>query len=455
MNKYRYSKLTSPTNIRLLRLLPKERDPKNIRCELFEYPLQDLSGPFPLYEAISYVWGSKENLQSIIIDDRSFDITRNLFTALRHVRDDKLPRTVWVDAICINQDDTEKERQIGLMAEIYAKASCVIVWLGDAEDDGDPLEAIRLIGEKSTERSVAELSTAELTQQKIPQLLKRRWFQRIWVLQEVAAARHILIKCGSTEIDGHAFCVGLEVVRKALNYPIIPAAFLIYGAVFRSRQISRNHGRLSLDICSLGELVDMYHTHKAEIRHDKIYALLGMCSDHYRLLSEATLEPDYNLEWKILMQRLIMFFIGSKASVHTWNDKEIAVIKSKGSILGKVLKVGSKGGNSQSIEAVFKDTSPRMGTLRDYPVQSSVRWTLRAPAKSIQPGDLICFLEGASEPTIVRLNKEYFTVIMVKAVFPEREKSGDYTIQRSEILQSATFYRDFLLVWDWENFLEQ
>ena len=183
MDKYRYPELTSPTNIRLLSLLPREVDPNNIRCELFEYSLLDVDRLSHRYEAISYVWGCKENLQAIIIDNLSFNITRNLFTALQHIRDDKLPRIIWVDAVCINQkEDAEKERQIALMAEIYANSSGVVIWLGDAENDGDrALEAVRLIGENSTGLSTAKLSTAELSHQGIPQLLERPWFQRMWV----------------------------------------------------------------------------------------------------------------------------------------------------------------------------------------------------------------------------------------------------------------------------------
>jgi hypothetical protein len=183
MDEYRYSRLTLPTNIRLLRLLPREIDPNNIRCELFEYSLLDVAASSHLYEAISYVWGSREELQDIIIDNRSFKVTRNLFTALRYIRDDKLPRIIWVDAVCINQKkDEEKEHQIALMAEIYAKSSRVVIWLGDTEDDGDQaLETIRLIGAESTDFSTANLSAKELSQQKILQLLKRPWFQRIWV----------------------------------------------------------------------------------------------------------------------------------------------------------------------------------------------------------------------------------------------------------------------------------
>jgi ankyrin repeat protein len=266
----------------------------------------------------------------------------------------------------------------------------------------------------------------------------------------VAAARHVLIKCGFMEIDGHAFCIGLDFFDTALKESILQVAFLIRGAVFRSRYIPRDQGRLSLDICSLGELVDMYHAHETTEPCDKVYALLGMCSDNPRLLSAADLEPDYSLEWKILMQRLVKFLLGDQVSVETWNAKELAVIKSNGCVLGKVSKVDSNidsGGKIQSVEAVFGNTS---GEGRD----KIVRWTLRTSTKSIQDGDLICFFPGASQPTIARPRKDYFEIVMIAAVPPKQMRLGDWGIVWPELSKSASFNRDFLLVWYWDISLE-
>jgi hypothetical protein len=121
-------------------------------------------------------------------------------------------------------------------------------------------------------------------------------------------------------------------------------------------------GRLSLDICSLGELVDMYHTHEATKRHDKVYALLGMSSDD---LSVAGLEPNYSIRWSILMRNLVKFLLNNQASVDTWDDREIAVIKSKGCILGRVSLAESNinPGGKQNIEVIFKNTSRQPGCI--------------------------------------------------------------------------------------------
>ncbi len=45
-------------------------------------------------------------------------------------------RTLWVDAVCINQDDVvEKNHQVHLMKDIYGGATRVLVWLGEERHD--------------------------------------------------------------------------------------------------------------------------------------------------------------------------------------------------------------------------------------------------------------------------------------------------------------------------------
>jgi hypothetical protein len=68
------------------------------------------------------------------------------------------------------------------MAEIYGKASCVVIWLGEAAADGDrALGEIRLLAGDEPTKSLDN----DTKQQTILALLKRRWFQRIWVRVEI------------------------------------------------------------------------------------------------------------------------------------------------------------------------------------------------------------------------------------------------------------------------------
>ncbi|KAH6852765.1 heterokaryon incompatibility, partial [Alternaria alternata] len=84
------------------------------------------------FEALSYVWGSQEDLKQIMCNNVSLSVTKNLFEALTALRDDvDEDRYLCVDAVCINQNDSaEKAVQVRNMLTIYEKAARVIAWLG-------------------------------------------------------------------------------------------------------------------------------------------------------------------------------------------------------------------------------------------------------------------------------------------------------------------------------------
>lgn len=177
--------LQEPYTTRMIRLLPHKDKSAPIQCEMFSYDLSETDGGTHLYQALSYVWGSEVKPESIILNGCIFHVTANLHAALSHLRNRQLERIMWVDAICINQDEEdqrhEKSKQIPLMRTIYAQAERVIVWLGDATEDGDKaLEEIRCLGEAAAiwykdDPDPIENSDACL------RLLQRDWFSRIWV----------------------------------------------------------------------------------------------------------------------------------------------------------------------------------------------------------------------------------------------------------------------------------
>ncbi|KAF2799471.1 hypothetical protein K505DRAFT_230911, partial [Melanomma pulvis-pyrius CBS 109.77] len=92
----------------------------------------------PAYKALSYVWGDSELTAPVFVNNLPFEATTNLVAALRHIRRKRHNVVIWVDAICINQNDTkERNHQVQMMREIYMKADQVIAWLGEAKDDSD------------------------------------------------------------------------------------------------------------------------------------------------------------------------------------------------------------------------------------------------------------------------------------------------------------------------------
>lgn len=205
---------TSQTgSFRILELQPGEGEAP-IACNLVHARL--IPGHQPAYEAISYVWGSPDRSVSIDCDGKRLYITENLKDALVRVRLPNLPRSVWADSVCIDQDSLdEKAHQVQFMGEIYSNASRVLICLGE-DDEGHAQKAMSLVKDVST--MVAKtLPECGQTYNSFPyfasddpwlqddrwpaydSLLSRPWFRRGWVLQEATLAQDAVVLWGEAE----------------------------------------------------------------------------------------------------------------------------------------------------------------------------------------------------------------------------------------------------------------
>ncbi|RBR24704.1 uncharacterized protein FIESC28_02477 [Fusarium coffeatum] len=429
-------------DIRLLRLLPHQDADAPIKCQLFNCGIVSSGGTRP-YEALSYVWGSDHESQSISIDSCYLPVGGNLFAALLHLRDPDIERILWIDAVCINQqDNTEKGHQVQSMAKIYAKATRVIVWLGTATPDIEQaLEDIRIAGFAAKQTIMPTIN-----ENAVLKLLEAAWFRRVWVLQEVAAARHIVVKCGHAEIDGYAFFSGLNALelpyenQPGLKPLVMSVAYLAKGAAFRSRCTTSQAGRFSLNICRLAQLVDMYRNRQASDNRDRIYALLGMSSDDP---GTSGLLADYDISWAKLFKQLVNSILGS-VPVNTWDDKAVAVIRGKGCVLGQVESVDANiDQNGKQRLKVRRDSPFGLGTNKSH-------WRLEVSAEPVEAGDVVCLLQGATLPTIIRIHNDYWNIIVIAAASPKRLQVA-MSDDKSELPQRPEkFPHEFLLVWDWD-----
>lgn len=252
------------------------------------------------------------------------------------------------------------------------------------------------------------------------------------MLQEVAAARNLRIICGSTEIDGYAFSLCLEALPVMRNR-LSSVTYLMKPSIFRPRYKIDHTGRISLGICPLGGLLDMYHAHEATDRRDKVFALLGMSSDDPVAADAAGLSPDYTISWEQLLKRLVEFILGRQVSVRTQPDQEMAFIEGHGCVLGAV---------SLASEQRVRITPQTEIVPREWHAQPSV--------KSVRAGDIVCLLRGASAPMIIRPRKDHFSVIAM-SVTALGSTMGD--IETGGCQQNALppFQYQFLLVWTWQT----
>ncbi|KAF2159177.1 hypothetical protein M409DRAFT_30316 [Zasmidium cellare ATCC 36951] len=151
----------------------------------------------PPYMAVSYTWGDPEP-KPIMISGQSVDVRWNCFYALYQARFHYPDGYVWIDSICINQDDPdEKAIQVSNMFDIYSNASMVLASLGEHGDDSKALLDGRSI-EHSPKSGDHQLRTFRRTEK----FGSRPYWSRLWIVQELFAAKDkIEILCGSDKYD--------------------------------------------------------------------------------------------------------------------------------------------------------------------------------------------------------------------------------------------------------------
>lgn len=218
---YTYESL-GKSQIRLLKLLPGAEDGE-LECELKQTSLQTA----PKYLALSYAWGNNDQDRRILVkrDHETwceFMVTPNLLRALARLRHFSEIRFLWVDQVCIAQNDIEeRNQQVQQMDLIYATAEKAVVWLGDDDFDTpliqemserltpwssefgdlgqmhlkDQRAVMDLIKPVNSE-TVSEATSAKARREAVVRFLGRAWFRRAWVYQEAIVAAEVEVYCG-------------------------------------------------------------------------------------------------------------------------------------------------------------------------------------------------------------------------------------------------------------------
>ena len=193
-------------------------------------------------------------------------ITRNLHAALYHLRHPQKSRTIWIDALCINQYDVdERNHQISLMRSIYSNARRVISWLGEFDDESniamDYLSSNAWVGSNRLDAPANVINA-------LASLFSRPYWTRVWIIQEVAVARHILIVCGDRTLLWEMLQQFVPLTRA-----ISGVSGGVWSALARPRKLMRLTLRDEQDVIDiLREGIDL----KASVPADKVYGLLGL-----------------------------------------------------------------------------------------------------------------------------------------------------------------------------------
>lgn len=375
-NEYQHetlSRQSGDNQIRLL-ILRKGSGEEMLRCAFHVAPLSQASN----YEALSYYWGTKSPDKQIFIEKvqwekrksrsareavrraigqvigQKFHIRPNLYAALSQLRDKERDIVLWVDALCINQEDEEeKSRQVEMMASIYSRAHRVLVWLGAG--NVKCIEALGFIREILNLASFEALIKDEKSAPKwaaLVELMRCEWFSRRWVVQELALAHDATLHYGSDHVNWKDFADAVAIFAtrfdsikqlflpsREFNYNVeylgdveaLGANILVDVTANHFRRLSGVQDHLER-LSSLEALVSRLLKFEASDPRDTVYALLSICKEKsgikgQRLIrsntlpvpgsttSEVKLIPDYKKSMIEVYRDFTEFCIATSRSI--------------------------------------------------------------------------------------------------------------------------------------------
>lgn len=325
----RYTRLDyARRQIRLLHLHPPDASdtgdihgitaPDKIRCTFSLASLHDE----PCYEALSYVWGTSGPTASVLLHGRSFPVTHNLETILRHLRREE-DRILWIDALCINQDDVdERSHQVSEMHDIYSRAFRVIAYLGEAwEGINSTFELMGFAGDhpdhhwnSTSARNLTSCGfdiASALQRHSIERFFSSPWWTRIWTVQECVLARRMEYMCGRYRLDArvlHRFQDyitghGIRCCAALVSIGLTKSGTTVLMAQYmRAVQLKQLTDRAATNLGFL-ELTAMFRSRLCLNPSDKIYGLLGMAPRDFR----ACVAVDYNCPTKDIYKSVSIF----------------------------------------------------------------------------------------------------------------------------------------------------
>ncbi|KAJ9613239.1 hypothetical protein H2200_003181 [Cladophialophora chaetospira] len=287
---------------RLLELHGGEHN-RPLRGTLRTYPLNES----PFYSAVSYKWGEFQAMKNELLDEPQHEplevITindvkvyferRNLVDMLRDLRDIDATRLLWIDVICINQDDVlERNAQVGNMASIYSQADCVVIWLSHRWMQRLLFRHMSKVVEQLTFEAWDDAYQEELVD-----LYRHEYWTRTWIIQEVTLARRVEIQNGDACLPLGLLARFGEICRSKLE-----------GRVFEEESppeklFAERQARVETSYSTeLAQILSKYKHFKCTDPRDQVYALLFL---HQK--AKEYVGVDYNASGLSLLLKVIGF----------------------------------------------------------------------------------------------------------------------------------------------------
>lgn len=371
---FTYSDTISNEQIRLIRLSDSTSN-SSPDITLHTFGLDQC----PPYLALSYTWGpavknapfSPNKRHTITLDGKPFIVQPNLYDALSQLCLTRPGHYLWVDGICINQQNlTERSTQVTIMDHIYNGAFETIIWLGTAtENTSRAIEIMQEIA-KGAEAKIIEWGKKQAYGDAFiaddPEMLKRNglpgltaddwmalgdiytraWFGRTWMIQEVALSRNPTVLIGHHEIpwDAVGDTAGLINMSGALvglfsissdSQPVSLIQSIIHASDLHvTRQWSQDEASRYKDLLrSIDYSVGIRDDHpkrlllelllssigfRATVPRDRVYSLVGIVNymNQAKGRPRLDLKIDYESSDDIVLTQLGIDFLEDTKSLH-------------------------------------------------------------------------------------------------------------------------------------------
>jgi hypothetical protein len=290
------------------------------------------------YETLSYVWGSHQEGVIIKVDGKNVKVTESLAAALRRLVLPDRPRTLWIDQLCIDQnDDTEKATQVPHMGQIYRGTKRCLIWMGEIQPDieladaASALEFMTYMNDEAETRAQhlhlpscmasPEAMVAPMEALRSIGWGQNPWWERIWTLQEAVLPSKALVLWGSLSITWNVLAGASRAASTPRSSPL------------SKRMYAPHVVALSSITTQVNGLVKAYHQsespmhiafrwkfRKATNPLDKVYGLLGLFPPGSLRLSS---RPDYDLPAATLYAMFTVDLIECEKTLHPivlWNS---------------------------------------------------------------------------------------------------------------------------------------
>lgn len=353
---HQYTPLPGPKWLRLLRIWSITKE--EAVCSLAAFDMTRL----PKYDCLSYTWGdpmSRDLYPPDALEDEMsascdkqirhadgsvIKVTENLVQALKRLAefgyssslDNPTPQYLWIDAICINQgDNVEKSSQVAMMDVIYSRAETVLVWLGEEDfhtagalktmkalaqvnlnafeetpyfDDYDAFTAYDTMIEAGKTLRLPNIEAGEWRD--YAAFLQRKWFERIWVVQEKVFAKNTEVFVGPHKLSWDYIIEAASILKQSGLANPLQALYLFAvdgydyyrnGTVSRLFEDRLNNYQIFSDISKVATAPTnletlLYHSKRLNATQplDHVYAILGIWNSmRDEVLGTSCIRVDY------------------------------------------------------------------------------------------------------------------------------------------------------------------